>query len=398
MKLDTIHWRKHAAIGWAVALIGLSGCISTRDSQVPSWWANPHKHDDWYLYFTAEGISAKSYEDARLVARESIKSKLVEYILTDMGATNSHCQCANVLALHELDTSYGDNEGWVGGTYHVWLMGRYPVSEYVPIRDRIEKGQKLEKAWAKTQSAINRQQYDEAEDLSQAIIAEYDNILCAPFDLEAVKLALAGVYMQQGRGLKARHWITDVQKCTQDRTWRIRANELFAQLPEISPRDAFEGHMVGISCWTRTDRKIESDLLLEQELHDRLVQSGIQTVVRSKPIPDGRCVFDDAAIKRIAEAFEIEKAEVVFLLILDTDYVSPEVQNGILGTNTAAEALDAKLTYFVVRTTDGLVLASDSTVGFSRARAAMLNTILTHRRHLPSYASAIAKNLGAPTH
>jgi hypothetical protein len=39
------------------------------------------------------------------------------------------------------------------------------------------------------------------------------------------------------------------------------------------------------------------------------------------------------------------------------------------------------------------VLASDSTVGLSHAPAGMLNTILTHRRHLLRYAPTIDEGL-----
>lgn len=109
----------------------------------------------------------------------------------------------------------------------------------------------------------------------------------------------------------------------------------------------------------------------------------------------GRDGFDDAAIKRIAAASAAQKADAALVILLDIDTTKMGTKIEIPGTSDTTDALDAKLAYFVIRASDGLVLASDSTVGLSSARTGMLNTILTHRRHLPSHAPAIAEGLGS---
>ncbi len=375
-------------------IMGLSGCNSARSSQIPSWWNNPHQHDEMYLYFTAEGTSAKSYEDARKMAQESVKSKLVEYILSDIVSSESHHLLSAELTLHGLDTSYGDDEGRVGGIFHVWLMGRYPIAEYKMVRMRLEKGQKLLEVWGKAQSAVNRQQYKEAEILLLSVIKHYDSALRVSFDLEEVKLALAGTYLKQDKGLKARHWIVDVQNSTQMSIWRNRANELFSQLPAISLKDAFDGQGVGIYACIRSNGEIAIDADLMRELEVRLAKDGMQTSNCLKIVPTSG--FDHAAFASIAESLATQNATVAFVLLLDIDPSKTGAKVPIPGTDATTDALDAKLTYFIVRTVDGHVLASDSTLGLSSAKAGMVNTILTHRRHLPNYAPVIADGLVAP--
>lgn len=376
--------------GWLCA--GVTGCQSTRSSQVPSWWDRPHKHDAQHLYFTAEGISTRTYEDARQEAREMLRTKLTEYILSDMASTSPIGNGGPEFSLKELDASYGDEEGRIGRAYHVWLMGRYPVEEYNLIRDRLEKGKKLGEVWEKAQSAANRQQFSEAERLLQGIIQRYDSALRVSFDLEEVKLALASVYLKQGRGLKARQWIVDVQNSTQVSIWRIRANELFNQLPAISLKDAFEGKRIGIYACVRSNGETEFDLGLTQEIEVRLAKDGMRTSDCSKLKPPQR--FDNKSVAQMARAIGAQKADVAFVILLDIDTSKTGAKVSIPGTAATTMAMDAKMTYFVVRLSDGLVMASDSTSGLSSAKAGMVNAILTHRRHLPNYAPVIAAGLG----
>ena len=374
-------------------LFALTGCQAPRSNQIPSWWQDPHRHDDQFLYFKAEGVSSRSYEQAREEARKILQTKLSEYILADQEMVKRQQADLADFPLPELDVSFRDDEGRLAGTYHVWLLGRFPRSEYEAIRLRLEKGRKLGEAWARAQSALNRQQAAEAEKLLLTIIKVYDSALRPSFAAEEAKLALAGLYLGQQRGLKARQWIEDVQASTTDPAWRARANELLGQVPAISLKDAFESKRVGLYGCARTNGKTAFDSRLTQELGTRLAKDGIQTVVRSSLIPltEG---FDDGALKQIAAALHAQKADVALVLLLDIDTSKTGVRVAIPGTDATTTALDAKLTYFVVRTSDGCVLAADNTAGQSSGWAGMINAILTHRRHLPSYAAAIAEGLG----
>ncbi len=275
------------------------------------------------------------------------------------------------------------------------MLGRYPRSEYNRIRERLEIGIRLESQWREAQSAANRQQIAAEEGLLLGIVQSYDEALRTSFALEAVKLELAGLYLKQNRGLKARQWIVDVKKSTLDRDWRSRAEELAGQLPAFSLKDAFEGRTAGIYCCVREDGKFAIDSRLTQELNVRLVKAGVRTVALHDLIQTGRDGFDDAAMKRIAAVFMSQKADAALVILLDIDASKTGEQVEIPGTVDTADALDAKLSYFVIRVSDGLVLASDSTEGLSNARTGMLNTILTHRRHLPSHAPAIADGLNS---
>lgn len=374
---------------WLVAAV--SGCQSTRNSQVPDWWDNPHQHDDQNLYFTAEGISSRSYEDARQQARGVLRTKLAEYIFADTEYSAVNGDSKTEVALRELDASYGDEEGRIGGRYHVWLMGRYPRAQYEVIRMRLDKARELSRAWEQAQSAINREQYGEAEKLLLATIGQYDTALQVPFDLEEVKLALAGSYLKQERNLKARHWIVDVQSGTQDPAWRFRANNMLAQLPPFSLKDAFEGQRVGLYACVRTEGEISIDQELVSLLETRMAMSAIQTHVCSNQIAALR--FDEGSLKQISTVLAAQNVDAAFVLVLDIDASKSGAQVDIPETNGLAYAPDAKLTYFVIRTSDGRILASDSTLGLSGAKRGMVNTILTHRRHLPTHAQTIADGL-----
>jgi hypothetical protein len=175
--------------------------------------------------------------------------------------------------------------------------------------------------------------------------------------------------------------------------WRKRVDVLASQLPPVSLRDAFEGQTVGIYCGKRKDGQFSINLDLIQELNARLAKDGIRALAVRELFQAGGSAIDDSAIKRIAANVHNQKADVLLLVLCDIDSAKTGKKIDIPGSTAQTDAYDARLTYWVVRTHDSRVLASDSTVGFSNTPAGMLNTILTHRRHLPSYAPTIAEAL-----
>ena len=308
MKWKKIFTCKVAAlVGCLWIWFGATGCASTRQAQLPDWWARPHKHDDWHLYFTAEGISNLSYEDARRAAREIIRAELKEYLLVGLEASDLGYEKAvqNALTSPEFDTSYADEEGKVGNTFYVWVMGRYPVRDYNCFRDRFSDASKLQVA-----------------------------------------------------------------------------------------QEAFGGRTVGVYSFIRTNGKDSIDFEGRRKVNDWLVENGIQVAMANKLLTGRPVEFDVRGAKRMANAFLALQADVVLATQLDVDTAKTGTQIKVSESNEIVDTLDAKMTYLVVRTSDGLILAAGSTYGYSDDRSQLVNVILTHRRHLPSHAQAISKGLG----
>jgi len=375
-----------------------SGCATLApELPAPAWWADPQQHGPQYLYFKAKGESSVSVEEARRQALNSIRGQIAEYVFSEVKVQDSgsavRVSIESAVELREVE-AFKEDEAHHGSLRVVWMLGRYPRSEYNRIRERLETGARLEQQWREAQSAVNRQQMKAAEDTLLSIVASYDKALRTSFALEAVQLELAGLYLKQERGLKARRWIVDVQKSTVDAQWRSRADELAGQLPPVSLKDAFEGRTVALYCCARREGKTAIDEGLTQELNGRLAKDALRTVAIHELVHGGDS-FDDASLKRIASACAPQRADAVLVLLLDVNTAKTGAKIEIPGTSDTTDALDAKLTYFVIRVSDGLVLGSDSTVGFSNAGTGMLNTILTHRRHLPKFAPAIADGLAA---
>ena len=295
------------AVGWIWIWLGMIGCATPRNEQLPDWWVNPHKHDEWHLYFTAEGRSPLSYEDARHKAQETIRSELRKYMMSDVVASDLdyETEIRDALMSPEFDTLYGNVEGKVGTTYTVWLMGRYPTQDYNHFRDRFGSEQKTGVA-----------------------------------------------------------------------------------------RRAFDGRVVGIYSCISSNGKVSADPEGTSALTQWLVKNGVHTTTASKSLLRKNVAFDNQGAKRIAGAFNSRKVDVVFATMLDVDSSRTGAKVGTPGSSEAVDALDARLSYCIIRTTDGCILATDRTTGYSSDRANMLNVILTHQRHLPSHAPDIAKGLG----
>lgn len=377
----------------------LVGCATLSPTdETPGWFKpeNRRSHDAQHLYFTAKE-SARSLDQARQGTLTSIRGEIAKYIFSEVRVSESdrasRVSIESAVELREVET-FAEHHARVGGQWIVWMVGRYPRSEYDRIQERLVAGVTLEAKWREAQSAINRQQFDNGERLLIEIIHSYDKALRVPFELEATKLELASLYLKQGRGLRARQWITDVQKTTTLPTWRSRADVLGGQVPPVSLCDAFDGQMVGIYCGRRADGVLLFDTALAQALNTRLVQQGVRTVLaRGSELADIQ-IIDAEAARRVAGKFRSVSADVLFLLMLDIDSSRTGAKINIPGSSSQTDALDARLTYWIIGVSDGQILVSDTTRGFSHLPEGMLNTVLTHRRHLPSHASAIAEGLG----
>jgi hypothetical protein len=384
-------------LGLSSAGLLLYGCASSR-SRVsgPIWWDNPHQHDSEHLYFKAEGMSAVGLEQARQNALRAIQAQGAGYVYTEIrslnGVQESQASYESTVELRELEV-FAEEEARNRSGWTVWMLGRYPRSEYNRIREKMECGAQLERQWKEAQSAVNRQQMQEAERLLGAIIETYDTGLRMSFALEAVKLELAGLYLRQNRGLTAKHWLLDVQKSTLDKTWRAKAADMLSRMPAFSCKDAFEGKAVGVYCCRGENGVVSADPRLTQELSGRLMKDGITVILLPEATPSLVESMDAAATKRITDAFKPFKVDAVFVTVLDVDTSKTGSQVSIPFTTEKIEALDATLRYMVVRSADGAILASDSTAGYSHAVPGMVAVMLTHPRHLPNYATVIAEGL-----
>jgi hypothetical protein len=336
----------------SLGLLVLCGCTTSGATiGEPPWWLDPQQHGAQHLYFKAKGESRGSLEAARQKALVSIQAQIAKYIFTEIRLletdTTSRVSIESAIEVREVE-AFKEDQARSGSHWIVWMLGRYPRSEYDRIRHRLEIGMKLDEQWRKAQSAANRQQTTEAESLLLGVIESYDKALRTSFELEAVKLELAALYLKQNSGLKARQWITDVQKSTVQQEWRKRADVLASQMPPFTLKDAFEGQTVGVYCCSRKDGQLSVNVGLLQQLNARLTSDGIRTVAVREFIQTDSNVIDDTAITRIVAVVGEQKAAVVFLALCEIDSNKSDGKVGILGTTVQTVAYDAKLTYLRV--------------------------------------------------
>lgn len=383
----------------AVVCLALAGCVSP-DAETfrPTWWDNPHKHDAEYLYFKAEGRSTVGLEKARQETLKEVKAQVAEYICDEVKVQRDDSELRAVFKSKSMAELRGvevfdESDTRSGGSWTVWMLGRYPRPEYNRIRQKMEIGTHLEHLWREAQSAVNMQEESSAEKLLLEVIHTYDQALNVSFALEAVKLQLAGVYVKQNRCMKARQWIGDVQSSAADGIWRRRADDLIAKLPVPTVRDAFDGKTVGIYCSVRKDGVASPDLSLAQELNALLLKEQVKTVQSPDSGMLGRDLFDTGAARVFSDAFAPLHADAVLVVVLDVDTRKTGTKVAIPFSNEKVDALDAALRYLVIRVSDGVVLASDSTSGYSTNGTYLMTVILTHPRHLPKYAPLIATGL-----
>jgi hypothetical protein len=121
----------------------------------------------------------------------------------------------------------------------------------------------------------------------------------------------------------------------------------------------------------------------------------VKTVQSPAGLAVGNDLFDTGATKVFSNAFTPLHADGVLVVVLDVDTSKTGTKVGLPFSNDTVDAMDAVLRYMVIRVSDGAVLASDSTPGYSTNGSYLMTVILTHPRHLPKYAPVIADGLAA---
>lgn len=358
-------------------------------AEPPSWWNNPRRHDASHLYFKAKGESAKSEQDARIDALEGIRRQVSDYIEASGEGTGR-------FELRGIESYSEATERQPMGRWMVYMLGRYPVSEYEKIRGRIETAEALGNHWKLAQSELNREEYSKAEARMKSIVVGFDQALSPGFALENVKLTLAGLYLRQTPPavLEARKWIQDVRKSTSEPGWRRQAEDMERNLPPISLYDAFGASKVGLFCCVRDAQPVRASPDLLAEAAARLSGAGVETVrLAPTDIDQAALLFDAGSAGPLLLAAKTAGAETVLAILLAIDPAKTgrkiEVFDGV-----QMDALDSTLYYYVIRVADGQILCSDKTQGLSSNGAkSFLNTVFTHRNHLPKHAASIAEQM-----
>ncbi|HNS82066.1 MAG TPA: hypothetical protein PKM67_11470, partial [Kiritimatiellia bacterium] len=276
----------------------LYSCASTAAgdasaADIPSWWEDPHKHDQSHLYFKAKGESFLSLEDARAEAFKSIKKQVAEYIQSSIEVRDRRIDVASRFELREVESFREFEPPHRTDQWIVFVLGRYPRTEYERIRGRLEQADRLVKEWAVAQSNVNREEFAQAESRLLGIISQYDLSLSPGFTLEDAKLALAGLYLKQGSVLKARTWIQDVRKSTTEPGWRSRAEDMERNLPEISLNDAFGSRKVALFCCASAGRDFRNSPEMQTEASAQLARAGVQAAMLTFQEPVATQIFNN---------------------------------------------------------------------------------------------------------
>jgi hypothetical protein len=373
------------------------GCVSG-DYDSPLWWDNPRKHDAEHLYFKAKGEGA-TVEEARQNALKLIQTQVAEYVSTQINAQRGAEEAVKTEFGGKLDLRaveiYDEKEAKNRGGWSIWMLGRYPRTEYERLKKRLETADRLERQWNDARSAIDRQSYTKAEETLLQILENYDAAGGLSFTREHVKVELARLYIGAERILLARQWLTDVLNSGVDGKLKAHAESQLAKLPQATVRDAFQGKKVALGCCVRKDGKPAPDLVFEQEFRARLAKERVETVPLGGFHSEERDPFDIATIQDWASVARDQGADALFLILMDVDSSRTGKKIDIPFSNAKGDALDAYLRYTVVRVADSKVLAADMTSGYSSNPAHMLTVIFTHQRHLPKYAVQVANGLSA---
>lgn len=372
----------------------LVGCTTHGTvSGKPSWWDDPRPHDKEHLYFKAKGESPVSEQVARDTAMESVRRQLADYILSENDPDGSLSDVARQFDLREVE-SYKENTWQTAtGRWILYLLARYPRSEYDRIRQRIELADALQRGWAMAQSEINRGETAKAEKRMRAIIRNYDQSLAPGFALEKVKLTLAGLYLKQTPPsvLEARKWILDIRKSTGNAGWRQQAEEMERNLPAITLYDAFKDRKVGLFCCVRDGNPVRTSPELLAEATARLTASGVQVVkLEPKNVALAARLFDGGSLAPLAAEARSAGAQAILALQVVVDPAKTGRMEQLL--DCEREMLDASVSYQVIRALDGRVVVSGNTPGWSYMGAkSLLKPVFGHRDHLPGHTAAIAE-------
>ncbi len=390
-------WRRFGLPG-AIGVLGLiiAGCASPGAvSGKPSWWDDPRPHDKAHLYFKAKGESSVSEQAARDAAMASVKRLLADFILTENDPDGSMDEGVRRFDLREVESYKENTRKTATGRWIVYMMGRYPRSEYRKIQARIAVAERLQQAWAAAQSALNRGELTRAESLLQKIIALYDQALAPGFAVEEAKLKLAGLYLEQTPPavLQARKWIQDVRKSTGDSGWRRQAEEMERNLPAITLYGAFQGRKVGLFCCIRDGQPVRDSPEVLAEATARLTAAGVPPVrLAPADVALAAGLFDAGSNALLMSTAKAKGVDVVLAILLDIDPAKTgKIEKYFDFEN---EMKDATVFYQVIRVGNGQVIAADKTPGWSKfGVTSLLNPIFTGKNHLPKHAPVIAEQM-----
>jgi hypothetical protein len=377
--------------------IWLAGCMpDVWAGCEPTWWDNPHQHDEWHLYFKAKGESAVSEQEAWNNALSGVRKLVAEYIQTSVAMDSLYGNISNRFDLHEIEVRDDPVCRSTLGQWTVYMLARYPRSEYDKIREKIELADQLHRDWAAAQSALNQDDLTQADSLLKKIIAGYDQALSPLFAIEDVKLKLAGLYLKQNPPsvLEARKWIQDVLKSTSKTEWRQQAEEMGRTLPPITLHDAFGNRKVGLFCCIRDAQPARLSPELLEEAAARLAGSSVATVrLIPKDVAQAADLFNAGSAAPLIASAKAAGAEAVLAILLVVDPAQTGQKVDVFD-GVQREAWDATVYYMVLRVLDGQLVCADKTLGCSHFGAkSLLNPVFAHRNHLPKYAPTIAESL-----
>jgi hypothetical protein len=378
------------------------GCQSLSTPNPPIWWGdNARRHDDLgtrggHLYFTAHARSRISLEAARQEAMRSIQRQVAEYILTDIDIRDDliaqQAGTEGAVLLQAIEQFEFDSVLYQG-SWWVWLMGRYPLTEYESIRRRQDIAQRLRINWAEAQSLVNRRQWIDAEPLLLIINADFDEALNPGFDVAEVKLSLASIYFQQHLVLQGRKWLEDVAEGSLDPKWRQIARERLVSAPAITIRDAFVSGPLMVVGFRQGGHGFVYDAELTSEMAQRARQRQVPNVValdRAEAV--GLMDLDSSALTRMGSAHPSGALLIAKLSVDGSKTGKSESLPDIMGGGTR-RLHDAMLAYQLVRLRDGDVLLADNTIGFSENWQRLITVIMGNQRHLPGHAFRLAMEL-----
>lgn len=380
----------------AVTLLA-TGCATSNNlaNHQPDWWDNAQQHGSEYLFFKALGESTVSMEDARQKAMRSVQQQVAAYVLAEVPVAGesgiTRADVEGIIQLSEVQTMGHPHDAKVGSRWYVWLLGRYPVAEYEQIRRRVEAGRALATMRADALSHMNRQAYEQAEALFRKIIDEYAYALRPPFAVETIKLDLAHAYLKQNLNLRARQWVIDVKATATDPLIKKQANELFLKIPDVNLKEAFADKTVSVVCYRGDDSGYALNADLATLLNNRLSAEGVRVTGVRASLQENVTLIDSTAITAMSSTLHSEDIDVMIVVKLTVDGSKTGQKQQVYGVSK--DVFDSRLNYWVVRVSDGSVLATDQTIGYSTKIDSMLHVMTTHRRHLPMYAAVIADSI-----
>ncbi|MEI6809193.1 MAG: hypothetical protein WCN95_10775, partial [bacterium] len=140
-----------------------------------------------------------------------------------------------------------------------WVQISYPLGEKDKLVQRIKLGEKLDGLWSEAKSSYHRGEYGQAIANLKTVVADYENALCASFDIEAAKVLLGDACVAQKAYPEAMSQYDNVIGLSSSAPkWVTIAKEKRAGIlnewkpPRFWPmRDRWQGKKVAILCAIR---------------------------------------------------------------------------------------------------------------------------------------------------